>query len=88
MLQDNKIHTFLTVVEKGTFSATSKALGLTQPAISSQIASLEASLGVQLFNRGRVLQLTPAGETFLPYARRIQADFDLVNSVFSNVFAK
>ena len=87
MLDDNKIRAFLTVVEKESFSAAAVQLGVTQPAVSAQIASLEASLGVQLFLRGRELALTPSGEAFLPYARRIQAAYELANAAFGNVFS-
>jgi len=88
MLQDSKITAFLLVVDQGTFSAAATAAGVTQPAISAKISALESSLGVDLFRRGRGLRLTPEGETFLGYARRIQADYDLVNSAFPNVFSK
>lgn len=88
MLDDNKIRAFLAVVEKGSFSAAAVQLGVTQPAVSAQIASLEASLGVQLFLRGRELALTPSGEAFLPYARRIQDAYDLANETFCSVFSK
>lgn len=82
MLQDRTIAFFLAVVETGSFTAAARRLNCTQPAVSAQIASLEASLGLQLFERGRELVLTPSGENFLPYARRIQAAYDLANEAF------
>ena len=88
MIEDSKIRAFLAVVDQGSFTAAARRLGITQPAVSSQIASLEASLGFVLFERGRFLSLTPEGESFLPYARRIQAAYDLANDTFGNVFAK
>lgn len=39
-------------------------------------------LGCPLFVRGAVLQLTPSGETFRDYARRIQQAYDLANQAF------
>ena len=87
MLEDSKICAFLTVADKGSFTAAARHLGITQPAVSAQIASLEASLGVQLFERGRELVLTPSGESFLPYARRIQDAYELANAAFGNVFS-
>jgi DNA-binding transcriptional LysR family regulator len=87
-LADSKICAFLTVVDEGGFTAAARRLGITQPAVSAQIASLESSLGFPLFQRGRELSLTPEGESFLPYARRIQAAYDLANDTFSNVFSK
>lgn len=88
MIEDCKIRAFLAVVDQGSFTAAARSLGITQPAVSSQIASLEASLGFALFQRGRFLALTPEGESFLPYARRIQAAYDLANNTFNNIFAK
>jgi len=88
MLQDKTLSVFMAVVETGSFTAAARRLGCSQPAVSSQIASLEASLGIQLFERGRELVLTPSGEAFLPYARRIQAAYDLANEAFCSVFSK
>mgnify|MGYP002622385983 CR=1 FL=1 len=88
MLEDPLIRTFLTVVEKGSFTEAAKVLGLTQPAVSQQVARLEAQLGFPLFNRTPVLELTKTGELFLGYARRIQEAYDLANRTFSNVFSK
>ena len=82
MLEDCKIRAFLMVVEVGSFTSAARRLGITQPAVSAQIAALEASLGFSLFERGRVLALTRQGEYFLPYARRIQEAYDLANRAF------
>jgi DNA-binding transcriptional LysR family regulator len=49
-------------------------LHLTQPAVTSQIRSLEEGLGIALFDRiGRETSLTPAGATLLQYVRQIEA---------------
>ena len=83
MLEDSKIRAFLTIVQLGSFTAAARKLGLTQPAVSAQIASLEQALGVTLFERGRELSLTPPGEHFLGYALRIQEAYNLANQAFS-----
>ena len=85
MLEDCKIRAFLKVVETGGFTSAARQLGLTQPAVSAQIASLEAALGFPLFVRGRELALTPRGELFLGYARRIQDAYDLANRAFDGI---
>ena len=82
MLEDYKIRAFLTVVEEGSFTRAARRLGVTQPAVSAQIASLEAAIGQSLFERGTMLSLTPSGELFLQYARRIQQAYDLANATF------
>jgi LysR family transcriptional regulator, low CO2-responsive transcriptional regulator len=61
---------FERIVREGSFSRAALALRIGQPAISTRIAALEATLGGLLFRRGRRIALTPLGEIFLPYARR------------------
>ena len=88
MLEDCKIRAFLEVERERNFTKAAKNMGITQPAVSAQIAALEEAIGLELFHRGRELALTPSGEIFLAYARRIQKAYDLTNEAFSNVFAK
>jgi DNA-binding transcriptional LysR family regulator len=65
----DEIEAFLCIAELGGFTRASQKLNRTQPAISRRISQLEFSLGTALFERaGRVVQLTEAGEEFLPYA--------------------
>ncbi len=66
------LRSLIAVVEEGGFSAAAKRVHRTQSAISVQMAKLEDELDVKLLVRGnRSVTLTPAGETFLSYARRI-----------------
>jgi LysR family transcriptional activator of nhaA len=63
---------FWTVARLGSVSAAAKHLGVSQPAISTQLKQLEASLGDQLLERsGRGLALTDAGQVALRYAEEI-----------------
>ena len=56
----NCARAFLVTLEEGSLSAAARALDLTQSTLSRQVASLEAELGVVLFERvGRNLQPTP-----------------------------
>src|SRR5688500_1226945 len=59
------------VVDEGGLTAAADAVGITQPALSQSIATLERELGLQLFVRGRQVVLTPAGEAFLGPARQV-----------------
>jgi len=65
---------FVTVAERGGFTAAGLALGLTQSAISLKVKRLEDLLGRPVFLRGaKRVALTPEGETLLTYARRMLA---------------
>lgn len=66
------LRTFVAVAESGGFSAAAKSLNRTQSAVSLQIKRLEDQLNDSLLQRtSRSVALTPAGSTFLPYARRM-----------------
>ncbi len=59
-------------MDHGSFSAAAKQIGRSQSAVSLQMAKLEERLQVPLLERtSRTVKLTPAGETFTSYARRI-----------------
>jgi len=65
---------FLATVQAGSLSKAAKALGLTQPTLSRQVAGLEAALGVVLFERvGRALVLTETGRDLLDHFRDMGA---------------
>ena len=59
---DYRIRSFLAVVEQGTLRKASEAVGLTQPAVSQHLKSLEQEYGQPLFEHsGRRLKLNDAG---------------------------
>ena len=65
----------------GTVSAAAQALGLTQPALSHQIAEAERRLGTKLFARvGRRLRLTSAGDLLATSADTILMEAGLAES--------
>lgn len=65
-----QLKSFLAVVDEGGFTAASLRLGMTQPAVSRAVATLEKELGSPLLVRGSGdLALTEAGSCALPHAR-------------------
>lgn len=66
------LRTFLEVHRTRHFGRASSSLFITQSAISTRIKQLEEILGVTLFTRKRNdIQLTPAGQRFLPPAESL-----------------
>ncbi|MCB1742509.1 MAG: LysR family transcriptional regulator [Gammaproteobacteria bacterium] len=73
------LHTFVRVVELGSFSAAARSLELAQPTVSKQIAALEADLQVRLLNRSsRALKMTSDGERLYARAREILNALDAI----------
>jgi DNA-binding transcriptional LysR family regulator len=72
-----ELEVFAATVQRGSFSAAGRALGLTPSAVSRTIDRIEARLGVRLMLRTtRLLTLTAEGQSYLGAARRILADLD------------
>ncbi|KUJ82306.1 LysR family transcriptional regulator [Ruegeria profundi] len=68
----NQVRSFLATAEKGSFSAAARVLEQSQPTVGRQVAALEHSLGVTLFERvGKSLNLTSAGEELLVHVREM-----------------
>lgn len=66
----NQARAFLVTAEEGSLSSAARALHSTQPTVGRQVAALEHTLGVTLFNRtGRALTLTDAGVELLDHVR-------------------
>ena len=66
---------FIKSAEYLNFSEAAKHLYITQSTLSQQIKQLEFELGFTLFARNsRHIELTEAGEEFLPYAKRTIQD--------------
>lgn len=60
------------VIDSGSFTDAAIDLGISQAAVSRNVAALERVLGVRLMRRTtRSLELTPAGELVVRHARRV-----------------
>ena len=83
MFEDFKLKVFMAVAENGSFTIAAKSLGVTQPAVSQNIAELEKTMGAELFTRGRgTVTLTAAGNTFKEYAEKILYWYSAAGQLF------
>jgi len=69
---------FVAVAEAGSLTvAAARKLHTSQPSLSRQIRDLEEKVGTQLLTRrARGIELTPAGQAFLPHARSVLAQVE------------
>jgi DNA-binding transcriptional LysR family regulator len=73
-MDTRQLAAFCAVVERRSFSQAAEQLGVTQPAVSLQIRSLEKRLGLQLLDRsGRRVEPTEAGNRLYRSAQRLLA---------------
>lgn len=71
----SQLRTFVAIADSGGFARAAARLGMTQSAASRQIITLEAELGVSVFERvGRRIRLTSEGEDLLARSRRLLVD--------------
>lgn len=76
----NQLKAFLETAETGTLSAAARKLGLSQPTLSRQVAAIEQTMGVTLFERvGKSMALTPTGLNLLEHARAMGAAADALS---------
>lgn len=67
-----QLEIFASLAEAKSFTTTAKRLGISQPAVSHSLKSLEKELQVSLFDRhGTLVALTPIGQQLLERAREI-----------------
>ncbi len=72
-----QLRAFLAVAQTLSFAQAGERLHLSQPALSLTIKALEEDLGGPLLTRTtRSVALTPEGETLVPLARQLLADWD------------
>lgn len=70
-IETRHLRYFIAVAEEGSIIAASRALNITQPALSRQIQDLEGAIGVPLFERhAKGVQLTDAGVSYLQDAKQ------------------
>ena len=87
IMEFHQLRYFVAAAEESGITRAAEKLHVSQPALSRQIAALEDELGVKLFQRSRQrIQLTPAGEYFLPKVRDILESLQSAASDVGNRF--
>ncbi|PZV38772.1 LysR family transcriptional regulator [Mesorhizobium kowhaii] len=77
----DQLRIFVAAADEGSFSAGARRVRRTQSAVSGAVASLEAQLGVGLFDRAnRYPKLTKAGVTLLADARAVISGVDAMRA--------
>jgi len=75
VVQLHQLAYFVAVADTRHFTRAAQRLRVAQPSLSQQVRALERDVGAELFHRIRGnLSLTEAGETLLPFARRLLAE--------------
>lgn len=86
MLEDFRLQVFMTLVRERSFTKAAAVLGVTQPAVSQNVAELEKLAGVKLFERMRgEVALTGEGEVFKTYAERMLASCAGLDNMFAKI---
>jgi DNA-binding transcriptional LysR family regulator len=85
----HSMNVFVAVAEEQGFASAARKLGMSPPAVTRAIASLEQRLGVKLLNRTtRHVRTTAAGERYLEDARRVLAEADAADQSVSGINAE
>ena len=85
MLDDFRLRVFMMVASEGSFTRAAQHLGVSQPAVSQNIAELEKQVGAALFERGRgEVALTAEGYVFKDYATKILHWYDATDALFGS----
>jgi DNA-binding transcriptional LysR family regulator len=81
-LDINELRTFCSSADSGSLGRAALRLGVSQPALSKRLASLEALAGTQLLERSsKGVKLTPAGRRLYEEAQRLLEQADRVDEV-------
>jgi DNA-binding transcriptional LysR family regulator len=85
----NELKAFVAVADHESFSKAAIQLHLTQPAISKRIQSLEAGLGVRLFDRvGKRVYLTDGGRLLRPRAEALLRELGDTQTLLKNLHGR
>src|SRR5262245_13479752 len=84
----SRLRAFHLVARAGSFSLAARTDGVSQPTLSAQVKSLEATYGVGLFDRkGRGIALTPVGQSLYAVTTRLFAAAEEAESLLAGTRA-
>jgi len=84
-----QMQVLVAVAEESGFAAASRRLGMSPPAVTRAVATLEAALGVKLLKRTtRHVRVTEAGFRYLEDARRILAEVEAADEAAAGINAE
>jgi DNA-binding transcriptional LysR family regulator len=74
------LRTLTNIIEYGSLSAAARVMRISQPAVTKQVQRMEAEIGLALLVRRpkRRIELIPAGERMLAFARETLARFEIL----------
>jgi len=82
----DQLKAFHQVAGTGSFTKASRALFLTQPAVSQQVQALESHLGITLFDRsGKKVMLTSEGEILLAHTGKLFRYYREIEELFGHL---
>ena len=85
MLDDFRLRVFMTAATENSFTRAAQHLGVSQPAVSQNIAELEKQVGAALFERKRgEVALTAEGYVFKEYAAKILHWYEATDALFGS----
>jgi DNA-binding transcriptional LysR family regulator len=86
-MEFHQLRYFVAAAETGSMSKAAAREHVSQPALSRQVAQLERTLGVLLFERKKQrIHLTDAGRFLLPKARQLLCDADTTRQIVGERF--
>ena len=86
MLEDFRLQVFMAVCRERSFTKAAAELGVSQPAVSQNIAELERIVGMKLFARLKgEIALTGEGEVFKDYAEKLLASCAGLDNMFAKL---
>ena len=86
MLEDFRLKVFMAVVQERSFTKAAAELGISQPAVSQNVAELERVVGMKLFERLRgEIALTGEGEVFKDYAEKLLSTCAGLDNMFAKL---